>query len=140
MSGTQSAAAPSAASSFVGSLSRAELALLGGGALILLLELIGWFVGGFGLSLVIVGAAGVLVAMVLLRGSLPGSISGSYAPLLFAFGVLAVIPGADVFVRGLLDIARTGGVGVEYLLNWLGLGAAVVAIAFGVYLLLRGRG
>jgi hypothetical protein len=140
MSGTQSAAAPSTAASFVGSMSRAELAILGGGALLLLLEVIGWFVGGFGLSLVIVAGAAVGVILVLLRGSLPASISSSYTALLFAFGLLTVVPGVDVFIRGLLDIMRSGGPGVGYLLNWLGLGVGVAAIAFGVYLLLRGRG
>jgi hypothetical protein len=132
--------APSALNTFVASMSRVELLVLAGGALMLLLDFIGWFVSGFGVSSVAVAASVVGVVMVLLRKAPPSGTAAIYWAILFLVALVAAFMGARGVIVDLLFVFRPpAGASPALLINLLALVVASAAMAWAAMLMWRGR-
>ena len=133
-------AAPSAINTFVASMSRAELAVLIGGGLIVLIDVIFWFVDGYGLNSAFFGAGGLAALLVLARRSLPAAVSGIYSALLFALAAGVALMGARNAILDVLFIARPpGGASATFMLGFVGMLVATAAMAYAAFLMWKGR-
>jgi hypothetical protein len=133
--------APSATSRFVAALSRAELAILGGGALLLLVDFLSWFGVLTGYAHAIVAFAALATVLVLLRNSLPAAVAAAYPALLFVSALAVAVMGARSVILFALEILQPPvGASPAYLLNFVAVVAGTAAVAYGVYLLWKGRG
>jgi hypothetical protein len=140
MTNPESSAPASPMASFVGSMSRAELAILAGAALLILLDVISWFASGFGFTNIIVAGALISAVLILARTNLPAAVGGAYPALLFVFALMTALMGARTAILSLLQILQPpAGASPEFLLNFVGLLAGTAAIAYGVFMLWKGR-
>jgi hypothetical protein len=131
--------APSAVSTFVSSLSQAELFMLGGGVLIVATDLVFVIFGPYSFSAIawLAGAAAAL--LVLLRRQASG-LGLPYTGLLVALAVVAVAIAARELLR---DVIFLGGrltvVDPMFILGMVGLYAGVALMAYGALTLWRSR-
>jgi hypothetical protein len=133
-------AGPGPLDALLASMSRAELAILAGAALLILLDVISWFASGFGFTNIIVAGALVSALLILARNSLPAAVAGAYPALLFVFALMTALMGARTAILSLLQILQPpAGASPEFLLNFVGLLAGSAAIAYGVFMLWKGR-
>lgn len=133
-------AAPAApASSLLANFSQPELLIVGGGLLILLVDIIFGMFGPFSFSNIIwVAAAVAVVAAVLVRfGRM--TLPFPYESLLVAAGFLAALSGVRDLIYDLLFISRPGGASTGYMLGAVGLYLGVALMAVGAWLLWRRR-
>ena len=133
-------AGPNALDTLVASMSRVELLVLAAGALMVLIDVLSWFVEGFGVSNVIFIAAALGVALVLLRKSLPTGVAPIYWALLFLIAATIAIMGARGLILDVLFVLRPPiGASPAFLLDFVALLAATAAAAWAAYMMWRGR-
>ncbi len=131
---------PNALDTLVASMSRVELLVLAGGALLILLDVLGWFVSGFGVNNVAVAAALVGVVLVLTRKSPPSGVGAIYWAILFLVALVAAAMGLRGLILDVLFVLRPpAGASPAFLLNLVGLIVATAAMAYAAYLMWRGR-
>ncbi len=126
-------AAPSAMSGMLASMSRAELFIAAGAALILLVDIVFVIFGPYSFSIVIWAAAATSLVLVLTHGRVAMmSWAGSNYQTLISLAVLVtVLVAIRELVRDLIALSSLGGVSVNFLLGMVGLYVGVALLAFG---------
>ncbi|MEX2548383.1 MAG: hypothetical protein WD830_11440 [Chloroflexota bacterium] len=127
-------------SGMLASMSRPELFIAAGAALLVITALLFTVVAGYGVSdLVLVAAVFALVA-VLRHRQLPQVIASNYQALLFAVGALLVVVAGRNLLNDLVYIATPpAGITVPRLTGMLGFYIGVALVGFGAWQLWKGR-
>ncbi len=141
---TALAAAPAPASSamsgMLSSMSRAELFMAGGAALILLTDLVFVIFGDYSFSNIVWGSAALALILILTNGRMGMDWSRStYQKLLFLVGALAVFAAIRDLLYDVLFIPGRS-LSVTYYLGAVGFYIGVALMAFGAWQLWKGRG
>jgi len=134
-------AAPSAMSNMLAALSMGELAMLAGGAAIVLLDVVLWVVSGYSFSHVIVAGAALAVALIVLRSRLTAGLATNYRALLTVIAIVIAVMGARNLALDVLNLGRSSGIGLSaiYLLGLLVVTGGAAAMAYGGWLIWRGN-
>lgn len=133
-------APPNTMPTFLSALSRTELFLVAGGALILLTDLIFIPLSGYGVSSVQWAASAILVLAVLFKSRMPAALAANYKSILIGLGALIAL----VAVRWLLgDLVWIGSnasrIDGEYLLGMIGVYSGSGLVAVATWQLWKGR-
>ena len=133
-------AATSPLSGMLAALSMGELAMLAGGAAIVLLDVVLWVASGYSFSHVILAGAALAVALILLRSRLTAGLATNYNALLVVIAIVIAVMGARNLVLDVLNLGRSTGLGLApmYLLGMLVVAGGSVAMAYGGWLIWRG--
>lgn len=131
---------PSAMDTFIASMSRNELLLLAGAALMVIVDVLFWFLDGYGVSNTIFAAAAVVVVLVLARKSLPAALASMHGGLLLFLGIWLTVLGVRNFVLDVLIFAsaRSGGAAM-FLLGMVAMLVATALVAYATWMMWRGR-
>jgi hypothetical protein len=125
---------------FVSAMSRTEMFLAGGSALILLTDLIFIFISGYSVSSLMWAAAALLLAAILLKKRLPASLLANFNWLLLGLAGVIVLIGIRWFIGDLVWIAtRIGRLDGPYLLGMIGVYAGAALVGLGAWQLWKGR-
>lgn len=133
-------AGPSPLTGALASLSKAELFIAGGAALIVLTDLVFVIFGPYGFSNVIWAAAAVALIAALAHNRMPASLAASYEWLLVGLAAVAVLLGIRQVVFDVVFIATPpAGLSVVRLLGMIGLYVGLAGMAWGAWQLWRSR-
>jgi hypothetical protein len=132
-------AAPNPMSTMLAGLSQAELIMLAGGAAIVVLDILLWFVSGYSFSVIILAGAALAVVLILLRSKLTSGLATNYTALLLVIAIVVAFMGARNLILDVLNLGRGSGLGTSamYLLGMLVVAGGSAAIAFGGWQLWR---
>lgn len=121
-------------------MSRAELLILGGALLLLLVDLIfGLAIVEYAFSDVVWTAAALALIVAFVNRRMPSLLPGAYGTLLLGLAVVAVVMGVREIVEDVLFILRPpAGADAAYVLGLVGLIVGVGAMAAGAWQILRG--
>jgi hypothetical protein len=125
-------ATPKTMPTFLAALTRTELFLVAGGALILLTDLIFIPLSGYGVSSVQWAASAILVMAVLFKSRMPAALAANYKSILIGLGALISLVAVRWLVGDLVWIgSNPSRIDGEYLLGMIGVytGSALVAVA-----------
>jgi hypothetical protein len=123
----------SAMTGMLASMSRSELFIAAGAALILLVDLVFVIFGPYAFSNVIWAAAATSLVLVLThdRVAMMSWASSRYQTLLSLAVLVAVLVAIRELVRDLIALSSLGGVSVNFLLGMVGLYVGIALMAFG---------
>ncbi len=125
------------------SMSRSELFIAGGAALVILTDLVFVIFGPYSFSNVIWATAAVALAVVLGRGQMAASMGwgGSrYGTLLSLLALTAFLVAIRELIRDLIFLSgNLSGVSVSFMLGMVGLYVGVGLMAFGAWQMWKGR-
>ena len=125
---------------FIAALTRTELFMVAGSALILLTDLIFIPLSGYGVSMIMWAAAAIAVAAVLLKNRLPAAVAANYKPLLIGLGALISLLAVRFLVGDLVWLgANPSRIDGEYLLGMIGVYSGSALVAFATWQLFKGR-
>lgn len=113
--------------------------MLGGGAALIVLDVVLWFTGGYSFSHVIIAGAGLGVALILMRGRLMAGLSANYHALLVVIAIVVAFMGTRNLILDVLNVGGTTGLtgATMYLLGLVVVTAGSAAMAYGGYLVWR---
>jgi len=125
---------------FLAAMTRAELFMVAGSALILLTDLIFIPLSGYGVSTLMWAASAAAVLAVVLKNRMPAGLAANYSSLLISLGALITLIAVRWFVGDLVWIgsnpSRLDG---EYILGMLGVYSGSVLVAFATWQLWKNR-
>ena len=125
---------------FLAALTRTELFMVAGRALIVLTDLIFIPLSGYGVSPIMWTASAIAMAAILLKNRLPAAVAANYKTILIGLGALISL----VAVRWLVgDVVWLGMnpsyFDAEYLVGMLGVYSGSALVAFATWQLFKGR-